>query len=82
MLGSFVLFVHQLLDGTCYYNNITLLQNFNNCARHARSQTTDITDHLHHHQGQLLTRVRTACLYHEALECMCLICILDGIICC
>ena len=36
------------------YYNITLLQNFNNCARHARSQTTDITDHLHHHEGQLL----------------------------
>ena len=31
--------------------NITLLQKFNNCARHARSQTTDITDHLHHHEG-------------------------------
>ena len=33
--------------------NITLLENFNNCARHARPQTTDITDHLHHHEGQL-----------------------------
>ena len=27
---------------------------FNNCARQARSQTTDITDHLHHQEGQLL----------------------------
>ena len=31
------------------YCNITLLQNANNCAPHARSQTTDITDHHHHH---------------------------------
>ena len=35
------------------YYNITLLQKFNNCARHAGSQTTDITDHLQHHEGQL-----------------------------
>ena len=33
---------------------ITLLQKFNNCARHARSQTTDITDHHHLHEGQLV----------------------------
>ena len=26
------------------YYNITLLEKFNNCARHARTQTTDITD--------------------------------------
>ena len=38
------------------YYKITLLQPFNNCARHARSQTTDVTDHHHHHHhhdGQL-----------------------------
>ena len=39
-------------NSSTYMNyNITLLQNFNNCARHARSQTTDTTDHH--------TRVRT-----------------------
>ena len=43
------------LRSTADYYNITLLQNFNNCARHARTQTTDITDHLHHHEGQLLS---------------------------
>ena len=36
-----------------------LLQNFNNCARHARSQTTDITDHLHHHEGSTVSRHKT-----------------------
>ena len=36
------------------YSNITLLQKFNNFARQARSQTTDITDHHHRHEGQLL----------------------------
>ena len=42
-----------------------LLQKFNNCARHARSQTTDITtDHHHHHhdrEGSLLAAGAASC---------------------
>ena len=41
--------IQRLCTTSSTYYNITLLQKFN-CARQARSQTTDITDH-HHHKG-------------------------------